>query len=422
MNFVQRVLFVLILTWASVAGAVPASPVSAALPIPCLWSGLTDKSGEPLAMGKVYFYQAGTHIAKTVWDTPTKMPGGARTFVTLDAYGRAKVYGDMTDMCRYKLEVLDADNAPMYEIDGLEVVSTVAPPTFQPGYLNTPRADIASLSVSGRAWLANTIMNGAAISNATCTFLDISNSWLHDTSLEDCGLNGDFDAATYTIFNLGPPTTPQDAARLVEVTTLNASTSLAIQTLATSTAASFTQVAALNATQAIQIASLTASYTALTPVIASLTTANGYGGLKLASATYDMHNSTSYIATLTGAILDSVTLTNITTATQTVILSSLIVVQNTAAGSSFPNGNVMKGYAEILVGAVAIQQGSFDNRNLGGGAPNRVSMPITLLGVDYLSPGVTKTYSVNVVAEYGLSILVGSDAPPTSGCLKTLVF
>jgi hypothetical protein len=58
-----------------------------------LKSGVVDSSGDPLASGKVYFYEPGTTTAKTVW-TDQAQTAAASSPVVLDARGAAEIFAE----------------------------------------------------------------------------------------------------------------------------------------------------------------------------------------------------------------------------------------------------------------------------------------------------------------------------------------
>lgn len=64
-----------------------------ALLVDFILTGLVDSTGELLASGKVYSYEAGTTTPKTLYTTVTKSSTAANP-VVLDSLGKAQVYGD----------------------------------------------------------------------------------------------------------------------------------------------------------------------------------------------------------------------------------------------------------------------------------------------------------------------------------------
>lgn len=79
-----------------------------------LLNGITDNSGNALAAGKVYSYEAGTTTAKDLYLDSAQASAAANP-VVLDAYGRAKVYGDG----RYKLIVKTSADVTVQTLDDL---------------------------------------------------------------------------------------------------------------------------------------------------------------------------------------------------------------------------------------------------------------------------------------------------------------
>lgn len=79
-----------------------------------LLSGFTDNSGEPLALGKVYTYDAGSTTPKATYTdsngvTPLSNP------IILDANGRKKVFASGS----YKFVIADANDVVLYTFDNL---------------------------------------------------------------------------------------------------------------------------------------------------------------------------------------------------------------------------------------------------------------------------------------------------------------
>jgi hypothetical protein len=79
-----------------------------------LLSGFTDNSGRPLALGKVYTYEAGTETDKAVYtDSAGTIP--ATNPVELDSNGRKQIYADGA----YKFVVKTAADSTLYTFDNL---------------------------------------------------------------------------------------------------------------------------------------------------------------------------------------------------------------------------------------------------------------------------------------------------------------
>ena len=81
--------------------------------IDVILNGLVDKEGSQLAGGIVYFYSAGTDTAKSVYTDKTKT--APYSSYTLDAYGRALLYGEGV----YKFKVYDSDSVLLYTWDNI---------------------------------------------------------------------------------------------------------------------------------------------------------------------------------------------------------------------------------------------------------------------------------------------------------------
>ena len=76
--------------------------------------GIRDTSGEPLASGKVYTYEAGTTTNKTTWTDIDKTTAAANPII-LDANGRAQIYAEGN----YKLKIDDSNDNTVYTWDDL---------------------------------------------------------------------------------------------------------------------------------------------------------------------------------------------------------------------------------------------------------------------------------------------------------------
>lgn len=85
-----------------------------AVVVETLLNGLTDLSGLPLSGGKVYSYDAGTLIARSLYTSLDKT-GVAANPVILDTRGRAQVYADGL----YKFIVKDSTDTTLYTWDNL---------------------------------------------------------------------------------------------------------------------------------------------------------------------------------------------------------------------------------------------------------------------------------------------------------------
>lgn len=99
--------------------------------IEALWSGLLDNSGEMLAGGKVYSYEAGTTTPKTLYtDSACTTPAGVSSVLTLDAYGRARVFGTGA----YKFVVKTSAEVELYTFDNLYYYEVANFGTWTPTY------------------------------------------------------------------------------------------------------------------------------------------------------------------------------------------------------------------------------------------------------------------------------------------------
>ena len=86
-----------------------------AVQVELFMAGFTDSSGEPLAGGKVYSYEAGTSTAKALYTTQNKS-ANATNPVILDAQGRALVFGEGA----YKFVIKDSNDVTLYTWDSLQ--------------------------------------------------------------------------------------------------------------------------------------------------------------------------------------------------------------------------------------------------------------------------------------------------------------
>jgi hypothetical protein len=82
-----------------------------------LASGIMDDEGNPLAGGKVYFYEAGTTTPQSVYLDRDKTTAASNP-VVLDIYGRAEIYADGI----YKVVVTDSDDSSVWDIDNVEMI------------------------------------------------------------------------------------------------------------------------------------------------------------------------------------------------------------------------------------------------------------------------------------------------------------
>ena len=86
-----------------------------AVQVEFLLAGLTNSSGQPLASGKVYTYEAGTTTLATTYTTQTKSSTSVNP-VILDAQGRASIFADGA----FKFIVKDSADATQFTVDGLQ--------------------------------------------------------------------------------------------------------------------------------------------------------------------------------------------------------------------------------------------------------------------------------------------------------------
>lgn len=158
-----------------------------------LLSGFTNSAGEPLALGKVYTYSAGTTTNKLTWSDSAKGTPHTNPII-LDANGRKQVYGEGA----YKFQINDSNDVPLYTFDNLiysdtftglvtsggsanAQTLTLSPPikayvagqriTFIAGFTNTSGLTLSVsgltaksvLSLAGAALLANEIVVGQVV-------------------------------------------------------------------------------------------------------------------------------------------------------------------------------------------------------------------------------------------------------------------
>jgi len=191
----KKILMFVLLMGLLAAGQVFAAAVQSE----ALIAGVRDNSGEPLALGLVYTYAAGTLNAKTTWSDSAKSATHANPIV-LDAYGRSSVYLDGV----YKFIIKDSSGTTLMTIDGLTYADPTAVTATTFTSLTATNGTIASFS-STQAFL-----NNATISSSTWN-------------------NGYINAAT--ISNLSAPTAAGDAATKAYVDAINASLSALIASL-----------------------------------------------------------------------------------------------------------------------------------------------------------------------------------------------
>jgi hypothetical protein len=88
-----------------------------AIQVEFLLAGITDSSGEPLASGKVYTYEAGTTSDKTT-HTDQAQSIEATNPVILGTRGEASIFAEGA----YKFVIKDSSDVPVVTIDGLQYV------------------------------------------------------------------------------------------------------------------------------------------------------------------------------------------------------------------------------------------------------------------------------------------------------------
>jgi hypothetical protein len=86
-----------------------------ALQVDFLQSGMIDSSGNPLASGKVYTYQAGTNTPKATY-TDTSLVSPATNPVILNAYGQANIYA----YGNYKFIIKNSADATIATYDNIQ--------------------------------------------------------------------------------------------------------------------------------------------------------------------------------------------------------------------------------------------------------------------------------------------------------------
>lgn len=93
-----------------------------ALLVDFLVSGVLDTTGNPLAGGKVYTYDAGTLTPKSLYTGPTKTGLTAANPYTLDGNGKAQLYGDGA----YKFIIKTSADVTLYTYDNVDLYAFVA--------------------------------------------------------------------------------------------------------------------------------------------------------------------------------------------------------------------------------------------------------------------------------------------------------
>jgi hypothetical protein len=96
--------------------------------IELLLAGFTDSSGNPLAAGKVYTYEAGTTTDKTTYQDADGGVAHANPII-LDSQGRKLAYADGI----YKFVIKDSDDNTLYTFDDLSFGSEYSPGTYWAG-------------------------------------------------------------------------------------------------------------------------------------------------------------------------------------------------------------------------------------------------------------------------------------------------
>lgn len=88
-----------------------------AVQVEFLLAGVTNSSGNPLASGKVYTYEAGTTTAKTTYTDQGKTTSAANP-VILGTRGETSIFAEGA----YKFVVKDSSDATLFTVDGLQYV------------------------------------------------------------------------------------------------------------------------------------------------------------------------------------------------------------------------------------------------------------------------------------------------------------
>lgn len=88
--------------------------MSTPVQVEALIAGLTDSSGQPLAGGKIYTYEAGTTTPKTTWQDNLKVSAHANPII-LDAQGKKLVFADGA----YKFRIDSSADVTLYTHDNL---------------------------------------------------------------------------------------------------------------------------------------------------------------------------------------------------------------------------------------------------------------------------------------------------------------
>lgn len=88
-----------------------------------LISGVTDSNGDPLASGKVYFYEPGTTTSKTIWTDAAKTSAASNP-VVLDARGSAEIFAE--GLYDIKIDDSDDNNLSTWDDQKFQVGEDVA--------------------------------------------------------------------------------------------------------------------------------------------------------------------------------------------------------------------------------------------------------------------------------------------------------
>lgn len=134
-----------------------------------LLAGFTDNSGEPLALGKVYTYAAGTLTPKATY-TDNLAQSAEQNPVILDANGRKQIYATGS----YKFVIKTAADATLYTLDNL-FFGDDSGVTFLGTTTGSPNAYVATPTPAETAYVdGNVYVFQASFTNTAAATLNVS--------------------------------------------------------------------------------------------------------------------------------------------------------------------------------------------------------------------------------------------------------
>lgn len=140
---------------------------AAAVQVDFLLGTFLDNDQQPLALGKIYSYAAGTTTPKDLYLDAAKTSTAANPFI-LTAYGRGNVYADGA----YKFVIKTAADVTIATYDNLEFYSAVASTTF-----------LCTNLVAASATFNLVYIQAGTVANATMSNCNITNSYLSNCNL-----------------------------------------------------------------------------------------------------------------------------------------------------------------------------------------------------------------------------------------------